>query len=136
MNVFLDDDPIVKHDDITEAIANEVSQKVGNGKIIGLLGGWGSGKSSQIQGVKNLVRSKCQVIEYDTWKNESYPFKLGFLNYLLGDSCCDDKPLIEDKDTRNNLTNKLLYLQKIKEKQSSIKYSIINFPNALIASGS
>lgn len=133
MNVFLDDDPIVKHDDITEAIANEVSQTVGNGKIIGLLGGWGSGKSSQIQGVKNLVRSKCQVIEYDTWKNESYPFKLGFLNYLLGDSCYDDKPLIEDKDTRNNLTNKLLYLQKIKEKQSSIKYSIINFPNALIA---
>ena len=27
MNVFLDDEPIVKQDDITEAIANEVSKK-------------------------------------------------------------------------------------------------------------
>ena len=68
--IELDDSPIV--DTITEELKNT------EGKIIGLLGSWGSGKSSIIESIKKSFF--CEVIEYDAWKNEGYPFKLGFLN--------------------------------------------------------
>lgn len=76
---YLQDEPIELEDSpIVDAISNEL--KIADGKIIGLLGSWGSGKSSIIESIKKM--SSFEILEYDAWKSEGYPFKLGFLKYL------------------------------------------------------
>lgn len=117
--IELDDSPIV--DTITEELKNT------EGKIIGLLGSWGSGKSSIIESIKKS--SFCKVIEYDAWENEGFPFKLGFLKYLTSYA-----QLIGcNEDEINKIKNDLEILQQIKDEKTAVNYSIINLPNALIA---
>ena len=114
----LDESPIVKT--LTEEL------KISNGKIIGLLGSWGSGKSSIIESIKK--DSFCELLEYDAWKNEGYPFKLGFLKFLIAYAekiNCNDKEI-------NNTKNQLDILQQIKDEKKSINFSIVNLPNTLI----
>jgi ABC-type transporter Mla maintaining outer membrane lipid asymmetry ATPase subunit MlaF len=49
---YLDDEPVALTDSlVTKAIVEEITNKDKHGKIIGILGGWGSGKSSIIEGV-------------------------------------------------------------------------------------
>ena len=123
---YLRDEPIELEDSpIVDAISNEL--KIADGKIIGLLGSWGSGKSSIIESIKKM--SAFEVLEYDAWKSEGYPFKLGFLKYL--NNCavqmgCNEEAL-------KKIKNELDMLQQIKDVKEAINYSIINIPNALIA---
>lgn len=116
--ISLDESPIVK------SLSEEL--KISDGKIIGLLGSWGSGKSSIIESIKK--ESFCELLEYDAWKNEGYPFKLGFLKFLIAYAekiDCNDKEL---KNTKNQLD----ILQQIKDEKKSINFSIVNLPNTLI----
>ena len=123
---YLRDEPIELEDSpIVDAISNEL--KIADGKIIGLLGSWGSGKASIIESIKKM--SAFEVLEYDAWKSEGYPFKLGFLKYL--NNCavqmgCNEEAL-------KKIKNELDMLQQIKDVKEAINYSIINIPNALIA---
>ena len=117
--ISLDESPIVK------SLSEEL--KISDGKIIGLLGSWGSGKSSIIESIKK--ESFCELLEYDAWKNEGYPFKLGFLKYLLTYA----RKTNCNKVGLENVQNKLDLLQQIKDEKTSVNYSIINIPNALIA---
>lgn len=123
---YLKDEPIkVENSSIVQVLADEL--KDNDGKIIGLLGSWGSGKSSIIESLK--TESFCSIIEYDAWENEKFPFKLGFLKYLI--KFAKDKNVnVEDL---KYVRNKLDMLQKVKEDRNEVKYSIINLPNALIA---
>lgn len=123
---YLQDEPIeLENSPIVDAISNEL--KIADGKIIGLLGSWGSGKSSIIESIKKM--SAFEILEYDAWKSEGYPFKLGFLKYL--NNCavqmgCNEEAL-------KKIKNELDMLQQIKDVKEAINYSIINIPNALIA---
>lgn len=123
---YLQDEPIELEDSpIVDAISNEL--KIADGKIIGLLGSWGSGKSSIIESIKKM--SSFEILEYDAWKSEGYPFKLGFLKYLNNYAVkmgCNENAL-------NEIKNKLDMLQQVKDVKEAVNYSIINIPNALIA---
>jgi len=132
---FLSDEPHSSEDSkIAEAIKKELYQcKDGNsGKIIGLLGSWGSGKSSIIEGIKKLDETSEEnknslfFLEYDAWKNEKYPFKLGFLKYLI------DK--VNNTDKKDGFEAELKGLQQVVDTQEKKEYALINFPNMLIAS--
>ena len=81
---YLNDEPIeLTTSEVSQSIVTEISRNCKTGKIIGILGGWGSGKSSIIAGVKKIIKdnnkNECNFIEYDAWENEKFPFKLGFL---------------------------------------------------------
>lgn len=123
---YLKDEPVaLKNSPIANSLINEL--KITDGKIIGLLGSWGSGKSSIIESIKK--DSFCELLEYDAWKNEGYPFKLGFLKYLLTYA----KKINCNNAGLKKVQNKLDLLQQIKDEKTSVNYSIINIPNALIA---
>lgn len=123
---YLKDEPIkVENSHIVRALADELQNN--DGKIIGLLGSWGSGKSSIVESIKS--KEFCSIIEYDAWKNEGFPFKLGFLKYLIKFA----KSIGVNEADLNNIKNELSILQKVKEDRNEINYSIINLPNALIA---
>lgn len=123
---YLNDEPIkVENSFIVKVLKDEL--KNNDGKIIGLLGSWGSGKSSIIESLKSEVF--CSIIEYDAWKNEGFPFKLGFLKYLI--KIAENKGI--DNATLKDIKNELDILQKVKENRNEVNYSIINLPNALMA---
>ena len=67
---------------IVDSIKNEIEKENG-GKVIGILGGWGSGKSSIIDTLEEKTKDSCIFIKYDAWKNEKFPFKIGLLKYIL-----------------------------------------------------
>ncbi|MFI3242249.1 MAG: P-loop NTPase fold protein [Alphaproteobacteria bacterium] len=123
---YLRDEPISKVDSpITKAISNEVINS-NEGKIIGLLGGWGTGKSSIIKGIKDTIcKNNCTFLEYDAWENENYPFKLGFLKFLF-------KELNAKNIDVSDESKALKDLQTVKEVQNEQKFSLINLPNLLI----
>lgn len=132
---YLKDEPVALTNSlVTKSIVEEITQKQKNGKIIGILGGWGSGKSSIIEGIKTEIGSKgkkenCQFVEYDAWKNEKFPFKLGFLEELLKKY----KECSRDKSQIKTFEDDLSELKQLKEVQKAKEYSLINLPNALIA---
>lgn len=124
--IYLKDEPIkLEESPIVDTITEEL--KNNEGKIIGLLGSWGSGKSSIIESIKKS--SFCDVIEYDAWKNEGYPFKLGFLKYLAKYA----QSIGCNENETKNINSSIDILQQIKDEKKAINYSIINLPNALIA---
>ncbi len=81
--VYLDDNPIPHESGLSKAIADEISSNPEQNRIIGLLGSWGSGKSSAIESIKNKLKEKCTIFEYDAWKNEQFPFKIGLFKIFI-----------------------------------------------------
>lgn len=131
---YLTDEPIeLASSEVAKAIAKEISKSDTNGKIIGVLGGWGSGKSSIIAGVKAIIKEsktkKCNFIEYDAWENEKFPFKLGFLEKLIAkcEECFGNDEQVE------TFKQDLADLKHLKEVQKNQEYSLLNLPNALLA---
>lgn len=133
-NKYLSDEPIeLAASEVAQTIAKEISQQDTKGKIIGILGGWGSGKSSIIAGVKAIIKANkfknCNFIEYDAWENEKFPFKLGFLEKLIA-KC--EECFGNDKQVKT-FKQDLADLKHLKEVQENQEYSLLNFPNALLA---
>lgn len=123
---YLSDTPINKPSEIANTIVNEILSDTKKNRIIGLLGSWGSGKSSAVENIKEQINNYCEIFEYDAWENEKFPFKLGFL-----------KKIIKDIKSTNNdtstLEQKLKELEQLSEKQEAKEYAFINFENLLTA---
>ena len=117
---YLSDTPINKPSEIANTIVNEILSDTKKNRIIGLLGSWGSGKSSAVENIKEQLNNYCEIFEYDAWENEKFPFKLGFL-----------KKIIKDIKSTNNDTStfeqKLKELEQLSEKQEAKEYAFINF---------
>lgn len=131
---YLNDEPIeLTTSEVSQSIVTEISRNCKTGKIIGILGGWGSGKSSIIAGVKKIIKdnnkNECNFIEYDAWENEKFPFKLGFLEKLIVkyEECSKDAKQLK------TFKQDLAELKHLKEIQQNQEYSLLNFPNALLA---
>lgn len=111
------------HQKVAEAIA-QVINNASPGKIIGLIGGWGSGKSTVIKFLqdklsdKNSFRGlKNQVFIFDAWRHQQDPIRRAFLENLIYTFHLENK----FKDT-------LLYIKKSKEQSeitSSPKFGFI-----------
>ncbi len=89
-----------------------------------MLGSWGSGKSSVIEYIAK-DKGICEVIVYDAWENEGFPFELGFLNHIVSE--------LETKEilAKDVFKEQLDALQKVKEEKHM--HSLFNVHNAFIA---
>src|SRR5688572_30777449 len=94
--LLIDDTPAVQdsfapqdgpgpHQRVASAIADLVESSEQGGKVIGLEGGWGVGKST----VVNLLRSRFDgspnltVIAFDAWAHEGDPLRRTYLETLI-----------------------------------------------------
>jgi hypothetical protein len=81
------------HSSIAGAIADTVTNEIG-GKCIGLVGSWGSGKSSVIALLKKKLPAETRVLVFDAWAHEGDPLRRTLLETLIEeilDWCSDQK---------------------------------------------
>jgi hypothetical protein len=127
---LIDDIPSLKDrignlEPITETIYELVKTNVG-GKAIALLGKWGSGKSTVIELLRNLISEKgdnsISVFLYDSWAHRGEPLRKSFILDLV-------KHLVDNKwlETKNNdfskslSKNELVNIIKNEEIQNKLK---------------
>jgi len=88
--VLLDDSPsdtdsFGAHSRVARAIEELVKSDTPGGKVLGLQGGWGSGKTT----VTRLLRARLSAdenhgfISFDTWAHEGDPLRRTFLEYTI-----------------------------------------------------
>lgn len=82
------DDFFNTHTRLAEAIVTAVEDN-SEIKVVGLLGRWGSGKSTVANKIVTLVQSRAnsgfRVFTYDAWLHQSDPLRRSFLESLIGD---------------------------------------------------
>lgn len=78
-----DDDAFGGHERIADAIAEVVSEP--GGKTIAIEGDWGSGKSSVIKFLKNILdqRTGTQLVIFDAWAHQNDPLRRSFLERVI-----------------------------------------------------
>lgn len=85
-DVPADDDFFKTHSRVAEAIVRAIEENP-EIKVIGLLGRWGSGKSTVANQVIKLLEgpenSKFEVFPYDAWLHQSDPLRRSFLESLI-----------------------------------------------------
>jgi energy-coupling factor transporter ATP-binding protein EcfA2 len=77
------------HSQVAAAIA-DVIREADSVNIVGLLGSWGSGKSTVVRHVENSLKTnagptKAHVFTYDAWLHQNDPPRRAFLEALIGD---------------------------------------------------
>lgn len=91
------------HTDIAKAIVGAV-QTNPEIKVVGLLGRWGSGKSTVAKTIIKLLTptrgSGFRVFQYDAWLHQSDPLRRSFLESLIRFLIDDDAPISKSKWTR------------------------------------
>jgi hypothetical protein len=86
-DVPADDDFFDTHTRVAEAIINAIG---GNSeiKVVGLLGRWGSGKSTVAKKIVSLLEGRkdsgFRIFIYDAWLHQSDPLRRSFLESLIG----------------------------------------------------
>jgi hypothetical protein len=88
---------------ITDVIRNANSVNV-----IGLLGGWGSGKSTVVRQIANKIdpepgKKAAHLFTYDAWLHQNDPPRRAFLEALIGDLTA--QKLIKEKDWQPRLAD-------------------------------
>ena len=85
-DVPADDDFFTTHSRVAEAIVHAIRENP-EIKVIGLLGRWGSGKSTVANKVVELLEepknSEFKVFPYDAWLHQSDPLRRSFLESLI-----------------------------------------------------
>nr|WP_233171900.1 P-loop NTPase fold protein [Dyella sp. ASV21] len=80
------DDEIGAHSRLSHAIASAIEDNP-KLKVVGLLGAWGSGKSTVVNLIRKTLREKDPkrflVMSYDAWLHQSDPPKRAFLEALV-----------------------------------------------------
>lgn len=72
------------HERVADAIAELLLSKESGGKVIGLEGKWGAGKSS----VVDMIRQKCEaddflIVQFDAWAHEGDPLRRTYLETVI-----------------------------------------------------
>jgi hypothetical protein len=88
--VLLDDVPADRdefhgpHQRVADAITDLIQNEPG-GRVIGLEGGWGAGKSTVVSFAKNALQQKDDtlVITFDAWAHEGDPLRRTFLEAIV-----------------------------------------------------
>lgn len=85
------DDAFGTRESVAMAIAGVVAEQ-GGGGAIGLEGGWGSGKSSIVEMVKERLRiaarERVAVMTFDAWSHRGDPLRLSFIRELFDHLKC------------------------------------------------
>lgn len=77
------------HSQVAEAVADAIG-KPGATNVIGLLGGWGSGKSTVVRQIDAKLKSRASgdgvhFFTYDAWLHQNDPPRRAFLEELIGE---------------------------------------------------
>lgn len=90
--VLVEDTPAAEdafgtHDRVADALADLICSSTAGGKIIGLEGGWGAGKTTVIKLLESMLHQsdRCRVVTFDTWAHEGDPLRRTFLESLIAD---------------------------------------------------
>lgn len=88
---FLTDQPAEEdrfgpHSRVAEAVASTISRDDAV-QVIGLLGGWGSGKSTVVRQIEKLLDAGDSIyfFSYDAWLHQNDPPRRAFLEELIGE---------------------------------------------------
>lgn len=80
------EDELGSHESLARTLASFVRDQVG-GKSIALLGGWGSGKSTIVHRLKEILEdqqtSDYRVVVFDAWCHEGDPLRRAFLETVI-----------------------------------------------------
>lgn len=99
------------HDRLAKKIADQICEDEAC-SIVGIDGGWGSGKSNLIRLVaKNLGfdknEGKYHMFVYDAWGHQNDPHKRTILEELIGDLVRVEMPIFDGDNWKNDLENLL-----------------------------
>lgn len=115
------DDSFGAHKRIASAIRKAVEVNDG-GKVIALIGEWGSGKSTTITLLKDIIdRGNIGIFTYDTWVHSGDHLRKSFLNELV-DFLLKNKFLLDGKKwalKKDELSGKLKRTEKSIDHQLS-----------------
>jgi hypothetical protein len=95
---------------LTEAIADHIistdscENTSSQSRIIGLEGSWGIGKSNVIKQLKEMLKDRYYLFEYDAWGHQEDLQRRSFLE-LLTDSLIFDAKILERKQWEEKLNN-------------------------------
>jgi hypothetical protein len=80
------------HDRVAEALADLIRSDTNGGKIIGVEGGWGAGKTTVIRLLERKLQQaeRFRVVTFDTWAHEGDPLRRTFLESLIVDLQCSN----------------------------------------------
>jgi hypothetical protein len=80
------EDELGSHESLARTLASFVRDQVG-GKSVALLGGWGSGKSTIVHRLKDILEdgrtSNYRVVVFDAWCHEGDPLRRAFLETVI-----------------------------------------------------
>ncbi|MCH7685163.1 MAG: hypothetical protein IH899_00525, partial [Planctomycetes bacterium] len=82
-----DEDAFGPHQRVADAIADLIESEEEGGKVIGLEGGWGAGKSTVIGFLEKRFaqNQNYKVITFDAWAHEGDPLRRTYLETLIQD---------------------------------------------------
>jgi hypothetical protein len=95
---------------LTEAIADHIistdsgDNTSSQSRIIGLEGSWGIGKSNVIKQLKEMLKDRYYLFEYDAWGHQEDLQRRSFLE-LLTDSLINDAKILEKEQWEEKLNN-------------------------------
>jgi len=135
---FLNDLPAEKdafgpHERVAQAIATLIREEDG-GKTIALTGSWGSGKSTVVQILKNILTKQNNknkpnelVFIYDAWAHQGDSLRRSFLEELINFFVCSDK---EEKEKWEKELEKII---RRREETVTTSEPILTVPGKLMA---
>ncbi|MBL4746670.1 MAG: hypothetical protein JKY08_09925 [Flavobacteriaceae bacterium] len=116
-------------------ICETINSDFKDNKIIGIEGGWGSGKSNVVEMVRNKLSKSHYMFVYDAWGNQEDLTRKTFLEQILDELFNEN--LLKNSDYWNKKENELFSKTTTKhtEKHPVIRSYIILFTLAVICYG-
>lgn len=123
-----DDGDIGPHERVSQAIADLVQSDEPGGKMIGLEGGWGAGKTTVIKLLQKRLEADCNILvfPFDAWAHEGDPLRRTYLESII--ECFKDKDWI-DKEIWDKTLEKLT--KRLRTIQTSTTHKITKFGKIL-----
>jgi hypothetical protein len=128
------------HQRVATAIAQLVESEPG-GKVIGLEGSWGSGKSTVVRLIRNSLADKStkadmRVVVFDAWAHQGDPLRRTFLEALIGEleaaNWLDTKTA---EGSRNELTGRTSVVTTKSQSSLSLEGKLAAGATVLLALG-
>jgi translation initiation factor RLI1 len=114
-------DTFTSHQPVADALARMIRSEENRGKLVGLSGPWGSGKSTIVELLRNRLRSTedAQLFVWDAWAYQGDPLRQSFLESVTEFLSSERLPWIESEKWKDRLD--LLSGRKVKVETTTEK---------------
>jgi hypothetical protein len=118
---LLSDDPARKddfgsHKTVASAVADMILREKG-GRAIALTGAWGSGKSTNIELLKDELRDRVEIFVFNAWSHQGDPLRRSFLEQLI--DFLIDHDLLTEKNAWRQKRDELSHRKREQETEST-----------------